>query len=120
MNASECPDDSTVWYNPEFGERTAGELRSTLVGALDADEDTALRRWVFFTLYQPTRWPWPTGPINVGGKELAASVFSQDQFLPLYTSSGMYEGLDVNDPCALKAVEESVLKKVKQLRGLTS
>ena len=118
MNPSECP-DSTVWYNRDYGEATAGELRYTLK-SLDADEDTALRRWLFFTLYQPTDWPWPTGPINVGGKEYPQSVFSSDRFLPLYTSSGMYEGLDVNDPCALKAVEESVLKKVKQLRGLTS
>ena len=112
MNASECP-DSTVWYNPEFGETTAGELRSTL-GALDADEDTALRRWVFFTLYQPTRWPWPTGPINVGGKEYPQSVFSSEAFLPLYTSSGMYEGLDVNDPCALRAHAAKLLSEVLQ------
>ena len=27
MNPSTCP-DSTVWYNPDYGEATAGELRA--------------------------------------------------------------------------------------------
>ena len=116
MNASECP-DSTVWYNPEFGETTAGELRSTL-GALDADEDTALRRWLFFTYYQPTDWPWPTGPISVGGNQYPQSVFSSEAFLPLFTSSGTCKGLDVNDPSALKAHAAKSLKEIRQFAWL--
>ena len=100
MNASELPDD-TVVYAEGYGQTTAGELRYTLK-SLDSEEDTALRRWLFFTYYQPTEWPWPTGPISVGGKEYPQSVFSSAAFLPLFTSSGTCRGLDVNDPSALK------------------
>ena len=99
MNAAELP-DSTEVYVAGFGVTTAGELRSPLE-ALDAEGDAALRRWIFFTLYQPTKKPWPSGPINVGGKEYPASVFMNDRFLPLSTSSGTSEGDDLNDPSAI-------------------
>ncbi len=116
MNASELPDETEV-YITGFGVTTAGELRYNL-RSLDAEADTALRRWLFFTYYQPTRQPWPTGPISVGGKEYPQSVFSSAEFLPLFTSSGTCRGLDVNDPCALKAHAAKSLKEIRRFAWL--
>ena len=118
MNASEWPDD-TVVYSEALGVTTAGELRASLE-VLDGEGDTELRRWLFFTFYQPTAWPWPSGPISVGGKEYPQSVFSSDQFLPLSTSSGTYKALDVNSPSALRAHAARSLKDAMQFAWPTS
>ena len=119
MNAAELP-DSTEVYVAGFGVTTAGALRSPLLEAIDAEGDAALRRWLFFTLYQPTKPPWPSGPINVGGKEYPQSVFMSDRLVRLYTSSGVYEDIDINDASALKVVEESVLRNVRRWNGRTN
>ena len=117
VNASELPDDTEV-YVAGFGVTTAGELRSPLE-AIDAEGDTALRRWIFFTLYQPTKQPWPSGPISVGGKEYPQSVFTSDRFLPLYTSSGTTAGVDTSNPCELREHAKRSLKEIRRFDWLS-
>ena len=41
MNPSECP-DSTVWYNPDYGEATAGEIRTVVQ---EDPLETTFRYW---------------------------------------------------------------------------
>ena len=99
MNASELPDE-TVVYVPEFGETTAGELRST-VQALDGEMDATVRMWLWICTRSPKAEPWRTGRIRVDGKEYPASVFTSERFLPISTLNGMFDGVDFSDPCAV-------------------
>ncbi len=119
LQPAEFPHDTLV-YVPGYGETTAGNIRAPLVQVAYDKEDAALRRWLFFTLYQPTDRPWPSGPIRWGGKEYPPSIFNDNRFLPLFTKAADYRDLDVDDPVAMKEHAAKALNEIMKFGWLTS
>ena len=112
-NPAEIPDDTEVYIHG-YGVTTVGELRAPLVQLPDDKEDAAIRRWLFFTYYQPTTWPWPSGPIRVGGREYPQSIFNDNRFIRLFTKAADYRDLDVDNPVAMKKHAAKALKKIRR------
>ena len=103
-------------YVPGYGETTAGDIRAPLAEVPYDKEDAMMRMWVWTTLYAPKGTkPLKDGFIRHKGKEYPLSIFNDDRFIRLYTSSGDYRDLDVNDASALKEHAKRVLKRARQL-----